>query len=225
MSQFDYEGIPRPVRWNDVWPPQAPPLSGHFAARDRALTRLLDYLAEVTWRHTGASKDGEPIEFKIRRCYMFLEQPESEIKMGFPAIAVLQNRNAPLAPTIGPPTVLEETRDRYGKDTVLVQVGELAEDVVLDCWFETRAQRRAVHAGMEGGVLHTNQGPLYLTLPRYFDRVVSFEFQAAQRFDGDSAIRNRRELQITVSMRVESVFLVLMRELDPRMMLEVAPDD
>lgn len=225
MSSFEFEGIPSAVRWNDVWPTQSPPLSGHYAARDRALTRLLDYLAEVTWRHTGTTKDGEPIEFKIRRCNMFLEQPESEIKMSFPTIAVLQNRNAPINQTIGPPTILEETRDRYGKGTVLVQVDELSEEVVLDCWFETRAQRRAIHAGMEGGVLHTNQGPLYLTLPKYFDRIVSFQFQAAQRFDGDSAIRNRRELQITVSMRMECVFLVLMNELDPRMMLLTDEDD
>lgn len=221
MSQYNFEGIPRPVQWNDVWPPQSPPLSGHFAARDRALTRLLDYLAQVTWRHTGSSKNGEPIEFQIRRCYMFLEQPEAEIELGFPAIAVMQGKNAPFAPTLGTPTILEDTHNVYGKDTVLVQVGELYEDVILDCWFDTRAQRRAVHAGMEGGVLHTNQGPLYLTLPDYFDRVVSFEYQSAQRFDGDAAVRNRRELQITLSMRMESVFLVLTRELDPRGMLEV----
>ncbi len=217
-GSYSREEILSGVRWNQVWPPQTPPGLKDNSARDYALDRLFDYLSHVVWRHTGT--EGSTVEFEIERCRMFVEQPESSVKLKFPAVAVLPNTNAPEAPWLHSPVVLEDTYDRFGEKTVLVKTAELSEDIVLDMWFETRAQRRAVQAGLEGPVLTTEMGPLYLTLPDYFDRVAVFNFVSSRRFDGDFAVKNRRELQVTINLRVECVFLVLMRDFEPHLIAE-----
>jgi hypothetical protein len=228
VSHYSFEGLVKGIAWNEVWPPQQPPGLKDFAARDYALERLFDYLATVVWRHTGRDRDGEPVEFQIERCRMFVEQPEGDIKLKFPAIAVLPNNNAPESEWLGSPIIVDDGRagiepskyDRFGEQTVLVCAAELSEDVILDMWFETRAQRRAVQAGMEGPVMTTNQGPLYLTLPGYYDRIACFTYMGSRRFDGDFAVKNRRELQVTLNLRVECVFPVLARDFDPRLLME-----
>jgi hypothetical protein len=151
---------------------------------------------------------------------MYTEQPESGVKLAFPAFAILPNNHDPDAPWLGPPCILEDTWDRFGDDSVLVQRGEFVEELILDMWFKTRAQRRAVLAGMEESVFTTQQGPLYLTLPDYFDRIAVFDYKGSRRFDGDFAVKNRREAQVRLELRVEVVFLVLMRALRARAILE-----
>lgn len=228
MSHHKFEGLVEGTAWNEVWPEQQPPGLNHLSARDYALERLFDYLATVTWRHTGRTRDSEPVEFQIQRCRMFVEQPEADITLAFPAIAVLPNNNAPEAEWLGPPVLIDDGRqgiepatyEGFGDHTVLVQTAELSEEVILDMWFETRAQRRAVQAGLETSVLNTQAGPLYLTLPDYYDRIAVFTFKGSRRFDGDFAVKNRRELQVTLNLRVECVFPVLMRDFDPHFVVE-----
>jgi hypothetical protein len=223
MAYKLFEQLLDGTAWNQVWPQQQPPNLPHKSARDYALERLFDYLAGVTWRHTGATED-ETVAFQIKRCNMFVEQPEGNIKLSFPAIGVLPGEMALLQPSLGFPVLIEEESsecDSVEANTALARIGEWYEEVMLDMWFETRSQRRAVLAGMEGPVFHPNNGVLYLTLPDYFNRIVEFRFISCRRFDGDIAVRNRREAQVKLGMRVEALHKVLVRDFEPHVGLDV----
>ena len=206
--------------WPRILPAKADIPMRVRGARDCALARLFDYLSEITWRRSGP-KGGCPIEFSIPRSSMFVEQPDSEVELTFPAIGVLPGKTIPEPPLmLGGPAVLDDTFGRYGKDSVLVDCGEVSEDVTLDVWVNKMAERRAIAFGVEGPVFRGELGSLYLPLPAYFGQVAVFTYSGCTRIDGDPVQLDRRELHVHLNLRVGCVFLVQANEFDPHVVVE-----
>jgi len=218
MAHEQWSGIPSHVAWDPTWPEVPNPGLAYAAARDHAIERLFDYLAEVEWRY-GALDGRDLNAFTIKRTSMFPEQPRKEATINLPAIGVIPSKHIQDEPWLGPPPTIEESYHVYGKDTVLVTCGEYMESLVLDVWTEYPAQRRSIIAGMESSVFHTERGPLYLTLPNYFDRVAVFTFEGTTRQEGD-APKMQRQFFAHLELRVEAVYLARMRPFAPHAMVE-----
>jgi hypothetical protein len=223
MTHERWDGIVESTRWEPTWPEAPDPGLAIRSARDHALRRLFDYLAEVEWRYAGR-KDGASESFRIKRTSMFPEQPSNEVDFDFPAIGVLPAKHTFDEPWLGPPITVEESYGVYGTDTCLVHCGELSEELTLDVWCQFAAQRRSIIAGMESSVFHTERGPLYLTLPEYYGRVACFTFEGTTRYDGEAGYKNQRQFHAHLELRVDAVFLIRGKLLTPHAFVRVDED-
>lgn len=177
-------------------------------ARHVALETLRTYLSRCNFARTGASGTDQVEVFRVPYDSIFTEQPDSIVDLPMPALTFVAGEGVHEPYGLGPPQLIEETADQYGKGLVLVALAEYVEEFNLETWSEYRAERRALVAGLlEAFTPLEETWSLRLKLPDYFDQVANFEFKSTRLVE-DLSDKNRRRSQIRVQLRVPEVALV-----------------
>lgn len=200
---------------NDVLPRRPRPPLPDRDARDYALRRLREFLSVLNYRRTAAPGE-EPIAFRIPKSNIHVYQPDDIVNLPLPGFAFVPGRGFHETYGLGPPAILESTRDVYGPGTALVRFSDYVETFTLECWAGKHAERRAMMAGVKTA-LRQNDGSyaIKLTLPEYFDQVAEFSLDESYYVDGDQVVRNRRRGHLFVGLRVVEVGLANFNELNP----------
>ncbi len=208
----------RKVLWGtpfgEVYPAREPPPQPVVDGRTVALRIFREYLTEIIYRRPDKPKlDGSanpPIEFRITPENIHIEWPDREVNLSFPAIALLAGSTPANYDQIGLTGYVEEdTRDKFGKGTVVQWMSEYQENVVLEVWANTKPERRAILAGLEWALSPTEQMyGIRFTMPDYFNELVCFTFKDRAIVDDEDAVRGRRRARITIEMRFTVVALV-----------------
>lgn len=212
-----------------IFPPAQNPASGEVDGRTHALRILRSYIAELTFRRSGdfdkaTGKRGAPVEFRIPEGDVYVEWPDNEDDLRFPSVALLATAPAIYASIGLTPRHEEETRDVYGPGTVLYWISEYTETISLEVWTSSRAERRAIKAGLEFALVPVEQMyGIRFRMPDYFDELVCFTLQGVEVIDDETAARNRRRLRMSVEMRFNMVALANYAVLTPFVGLEIGP--
>lgn len=194
-----------------------------FDARTHALRRFADFLSLVEFSRTG---DGAAIRYQIPRANIFIEQPDEVTKLRFPSLAFLGAEGNHEQWQLGPSELIEESRDVYGRDTALLDLGEYTEIFAIEAWTSHPAERRSLIAGLTTLLRMDEQSQaLTLTLPNYYNRTADFWLERSRYNDDPDVIRGRRRGAVVVGMQVQEVLLVDVRTMRPVVDIEVAAAD
>jgi hypothetical protein len=213
-----------------VYPPQQNPDPGAVDGRTSALRILKAYLCELTFRRAGevskvTGKRGEPVEFRLDPRDVHIEWPDHEDDLHFPAVVMLATGEAQYASIGLTPKAEEETRDVYAPGTVLYWMSENTETFVLEVWANTKAERRALKAGLEVALVPVEQMyGLRFRVPEYFNEMVCFTLLSSRIVDDEMAVQGRRKLQLSIEMRFNQVALVNYVEMRPVVCTEIGPE-
>lgn len=178
-------------------------------AREYALVRLGDFIAALVFRRTGDKDKKQTIPFRIPRESIHHYNPNDGTELTPPAVGLVPGKGVDDIYWLGPPRVIEESKDVYGTNTVLVDLGEYVEEFMIEIFSAKHAERRAVVAGLKDMLRSLqNTSALWLSLPDYFDRVAIFELTGSEYVEDPDTIRNRRRAFLSVTLRVQQVRLV-----------------
>ncbi len=208
------EGVP----FGTVRPPVArPPLLANDG-RMHALRRLKLFLSLLDFSRYGGA--GKPVNvFRVPIESIKTEQPDDIHKLLFPAISMLGSEGViEEDDALGPPDMIEESVDVFGRGTVLVYKGTYVERITLELWGSPRAERAALMSGVGEALTSTdNSYQTRLKLPAYFNQIATFEFLGKTYVD-DPVLdqRFRRRGHVFVQLRVPDVQLVNYRLMRPR---------
>lgn len=219
--------------FGDVAPLREVGLPPLVDGRTVALRTLKKYLGEVTfYRHggyslnaAGAKIENPPIDFRIPARDIHVEWPDSVEDLAMPSLAFLSTREAEYE-AIGMTSYVEEdTVDKYEPGTVLIWLYEFVETFSIEVWCETKAQRRAIVAGIERALCPLEyMSGVRFKMPDYYDQLVCFALQGRELVDDDFAVRNRRRARMSVEMRHNVVALVPVNPLELTASLEVGEE-
>jgi len=214
--------------WGEVFPARAnpPPLS--YDGRTVALRTLRRYLSEITFRRSGG-RDAKgnpltPIDFKIDEKEIQIGWPDYEKELVFPSLTFLHGPgDYDMIGLTG--YVEEETKDRYGRGTVVAWMSEYVETFQIEIWANKRAELRSVLAGIETSLSPTQQMyGLRFTMPDYFGQFVRFTPGKRIEFDEQDSARNRRRARLDVEMAFHVVTLVNYELVRPELRVVVDAD-
>lgn len=195
------------------FPPQGNPSPAAVDGRTACLRVLGDYLSELVFRRAGDKRPdgtrGEPIRFRIRPEDIHVEWPDHEDKMQFPSAVLLAGSSPAEYDSIGlTPTLEEATADVLERDAAVWWMSENVELVQLEVWCNTKAERRAIKAGLEEALVPLQQMyGLRFTVPDYYGQVVTFALQRSSVFDEPDGARGRRRVRFELEMRFNQVAL------------------
>lgn len=191
-----------------VQPPRAAPPLPDKDAREYALERLRDYICALEFRRTNAP--GQPaIGFQLPEASVQIQQPDDLVDLPLPGVGIVPGFGVHDTLGLGPPQVLEETRDQFAPGTALVLLGEYTERIAIEVWGSKVAERRGMMAGLKSALRASDtSSAVYLTLPDYYDMTAAFELLESQYVEGDEPARNRRRSHVFVLLRVCEVRLV-----------------
>jgi len=225
MPLFDAARLALGRLFGTVFSPQPSAPLPDFAARDYALERLRTFLSLVTFSRTGGVNEA-PIAYQLPKASIFIEQPDDPQNLHFPAIGILPGRGVHDTLGLGPADLLDETLDVYGPGTALLHQGEYTEPLTFELWGNHPAERRSLLAGLQALFrLSERSQALTLTLPDYYDRVVTFRLDESQNVDDPDIVRGRRRAQVAVEMCLPEVLLVNALTLRPALTIEdLGPD-
>ncbi len=195
--------------WGEVFPPRSNPRSLTIDGRTAALRVLREYITDLTFYRAGDKSGGPPVAFQVKPENFHIEWPDNVVDMVTPSIVVVQGANADYAVVGLDSYVEEDTVDAYAPGTVLQWQSEYTETFNLEIWASSKAERRAIIAGLEVALVPTEQ--MYgvrFRMPEYFDELVCFTLQRRRLMDTDSSARNRRIAQLEIEMRHNVVALV-----------------
>lgn len=215
--------------FGEVYPPRKNPPPPVEDGRTVALRILKKYFRELVFvRRGGKDANGveqPPIQFQIPERDIHVEWPDNPEDVHLPAIALLAEDRGEFD-AIGQTTYVdEESRDKYGPDTILIWMSEYQETFVVELWCQTKAQRRAMIAGLEVAFSPLQQmAGIRFKMPDYFDQLVCFELQNKEIVEDDLAVRNRRRARFRVLMRFNVVALVNAADFSPVLVLDESPD-
>ncbi len=216
--------------FGEVFPKREPPPPPIYDGRTAALRILKKYFSELTFYRAGGRDAGgdqkDPIPFKIPYRDIHVEWPDDEDDLHLPALAFLAQGPADYD-SIGLTNVVEEnTVGVYSSGTVLIWMSEYQEKFGIDIWAETKAQRRAIIAGLEQALSPIQQmAGIRFRMPDYYDQLVCFELQTRELFDDEQSTFVRRRARLTVEMRFNVVALVNVETLQPVVTLDVDVDE
>jgi hypothetical protein len=175
---------------------------------------MREYVCALTF--LKANQPGlPPIPFQIRRENFHIEWPDNETKLVDPSVVIMPSRAD--YDVIGMTSYLEEeTRDVYGAGTVIQWQDEYVETVNLEIRASSRAERRAIMAGLETAFTPTEQmSGVRFKMPDYFGQLVCFVLNRREIMDDDASAKNRRRAQLEIQMRFNVVALVNYVSLQP----------
>lgn len=108
--------------------------------------------------------------------------------------------------------LMKETRDVFGKGTILRYLGVFEVPLILTTWAAHKDQRRGLEARIAqvlAAERSDDRGGRRVVVPEYFGRQVRFQLTSIARPDTDAtAIENRWELDVNVIAEMEHVELV-----------------
>ena len=208
-----------------VYPPRPAPLPLPIDGRTFALRTLAQYIAAMTFYRAG-DKGGPPIAFTIPMKNFFIEEPDVKQSMPFPSISVVHD-TANYA-VIGLVSYVEEdSLDVFGRGTVVQWMSEYIEDIQLEVWCNTKAERRAILSCLETNMSPTEQqSGIRFRMPDYFNQLVCFELNTRKLIDTPDASKGRRSATVGIKMRFNVVRLVNAITMTPTVVtqLDVAAD-
>jgi len=198
---------------------EEPLLMAYPQARHESVTRLFDYIAQLTF-FRGGGVGQPPIPFQINRRAMYTEWPDAEVELELPCIALIPGRGA-YEPTALTPWVDERTRDVFGNGTVVQALGtDYSELFQLEIWAATRGERRALVRGLDMAMSPSEDSfGLKLKVPNLYDEIVYFTPMSSTIVDDQDSARNRRKARIEVQLRVPLARLITYTELDARVIV------
>jgi hypothetical protein len=195
-----------------------------LTARAHALRRLQELLTHLVFRRPDAMP-GKTRGFALKANRIQVEYPTSEKQILLPSIAFVPARGQHDYP-LGPPEVVEETKDVYGKGTALLHQGDWVELFGV----EIIASQPPIREGIKAGLIalfraHERSSAVRLSLPAYYDRVASFALDESENFDDAEVILGRRRAELYVELQVPEVLLVEATTLKPMAeLVELGPD-
>lgn len=182
--------------------------------RDHALLALQNFFSKVVCYRTA--ENSRLIPFRIPKSRIFIEQPDDIEGLRFPSISIIPARGARTEYGLGGPKPIEKTLDKFGKGTVLVQLAEYTEDLVVEVWGSKAPERRSVSAALTRAMrMDQTSYAIRLELPTYFGSIAQFSLGGSTRIDDSDVVRNRRREHLYVNMRVEELALVAANSLKP----------
>ena len=190
-----------------VWPPRAEEPTPAVDARTHALRRFRQFLSLLRFNRTD--QGSHVIPFQVPIANILIEQPDDPKVLKFPSIAILPGvgQNEPVG--LGPPKVIEETADVFGLGTALVLESEYSETLTVEVWASTRAERRALVAGISVALRAVEDSySTRIKLPEYFDQVAEFWLDETRYIDDPDVVRGRRRAHLMVGLRVPEVYLI-----------------
>lgn len=203
------------------FPPRPPQPLPTEDGRTIALRLFGDFLATLQFRRSGG-KDKSPIEFKIPRKDIHIEQPDHVEDMKFPSIAFVPGRGVFASFGLGPPQIKDDTIDKFAPGTALLESAEYNERFTLEVWGSKRGERRAVMAGIEAAMLRQESSySLILLLKDLFDTTAEFSIEERENIDDPDVVRNRRRGHFYVDLSVCVVQLVNIVTMRPFVVTEV----
>jgi hypothetical protein len=216
--------------FGSTYPPRQPPPPPVYDGRTAALSILRKYIEELTfYRPGGKDPNGvacPPIEFQIPKNHIHVEWPDDEVELGLPSISFLSQGPANYDGIGLTCHVDEKTKDVYSPGTVLTWLSEYQEDVLLEVWAETKAQRRAIVLGLEVALSPLEyMAGLRFVMPDYYGQLATFALQTRELIDDDGSTKLRRKARLVVNLRFHVVALVAVEEIDPRVELSVDVDE
>ena len=190
-----------------IYPAKAAPAPLSVDGRTVALETLAQYIAALTFYRPGA--EGQPpIPFNIPTTSFFIEQPDAKTSMPFPSISVVHDTaNYDVIGLVS--YVEEDSLDVYGKGTVVQWMSEYIEDIQLEIWVNTKAERRAILGGIETSMSPTEQqSGVRFHMPDYYDQLVCFELNNRKLVDNPESAKGRRSATLGIKMRFNIVKLI-----------------
>lgn len=201
----------------DVYPRRDDPSVETTDGRTYALRVLRAYFEELTfWRSGGVGKP--PVSFTLKpqavgsgdvKPRVFIEEAGTQEDLVLPCCVIS-------APTPGDhvvcalqPYVMDDTRDVYGRGTVLQNLGtDYRETLQLELLAGERAERRALIRGLRRALQpHEDRASLRLRMTGYYDRVASFTLLNSQIVETEVSL-GRRKAVLSVELRFTEVELV-----------------
>jgi len=217
--------------FGETFPARANPPPVGEDGRTPALRILRRYFSELVFARRGerdpdTGKVGSPVRFQIPEKNIFIEFPDNPDKVAFPALVFLSTDEAEYD-SIGLTAYVEEaTRDVYAPGTVIQWQYEFVEEFAVEVWASSRAERRAVLAGVETALVPTElMYGVRFTMPEYYNELVCFTAVKRLLADDDNAARNRRTARVVVQMRFNVVSLINYSLLDVRFKTNVNVDE
>jgi len=203
------------TRWGSVFPPRPAIPIAAVDGRTAVLERFADYLHCIVFRKLNPP--GPPEDYQIPRERFLVEYPDDDVQpMKFPTIVFEPGRYT-LDPKGLTPAADEGSRDEHGPGTVLVCSDEYVERVVLVIWASTRAQRRAILAGVEWACHPVEEmAGVRLRVPAYYGQTAHFLALEGQNIDDEDSGRRRRRTEMVFEMRFDLVTLRRVVEIAPR---------
>lgn len=215
--------------YGQVYPPRPAPPPLAYDGRTVALRTLARYIASITFYRPGDVECGEPdrpIPFSIPEKHFFIEMPDDAQTMPFPSIAVVNDiANYDVIGLVS--YVEEDSLGAYGRGTVVQWMSEYVEDIQLEVWCNTKAERRAMLGGLETVFSPTEQqSGLRFRMPDYYGQLVCFELNNRKVVDEPDSQRHRRRATLGMKMRFNIVRLINATTMTPVVAtaLDVAAD-
>ncbi len=198
-------------------------------ARAIGIARLLEFFARLRFtRYVGPGLEPQP--YNIPKESLLDEQPPDIVKLLMPAISVLPTIGTTSSGGLGPATIDDDTIDKFGPGTALLDKGTYTEILNLEVWASSKIERRSIVAGVTAALTCSEDSyGMRLTLPDYFGLIADYTLQesggSSQYVDDPDVIRNRRRAMIFVEMRVPVAQLVRATRMKPRIQVDaIAPN-
>lgn len=207
--------------FGEVSPPRVDPIQPAHDARTAALKVLKLYLSELTFYRAG-DIGGAPIPFQVPPDHIKTEPVDSVDDAQMPAITFVPGDGTSEALGLG--AYLEETsKDVYAPGTAVQWQSEYAETFTIEIVCATRAQRRAVVAGVVRAMSPTEfMYGIRFRMPDYFDQLVVFVInRRSLSRDYGSSMKRRHIAEIQVEMKLTEVSLQNVVEVQPRVDVDV----
>lgn len=183
--------------------------------RTAALRSFRRFVNDVTFYRAGP-KNGPPIDFKVPKDSFLIEWPDREVDLQFPACVVVPGNGAYEDLGIGGSFLIEKTRDVFGKGTVLQMQSQYIETFQLAVLGTSRAERRALRAGIESLLFPSETASgLKLKMPTFYNQIGTFLLSTSQVQDDEDSAKGRRVMTFGIELRFTSVVLVTYADLLP----------
>lgn len=214
----------RKVLWNrpfgTVFPQRPNPAPLAEDGRTVALKTLRKYFADLTFYRPGGRDERSgarlpAIPFQVPAERIHVEWPDDEVNLQLPSIAMLATQPADYE-AIGMTVYIDESsRDRFGKGTVVIWLGEYVEELAVELWSDTKAHRRGMLVGIEQALSpYELMAGIRFLMPDYYDQLCCFELLTREVVDDEEAVRIRRKARFVVRLRFNCVAVVNVEEID-----------
>lgn len=199
--------------FGEVYPqrPNPPPLA--VDGRTAALRILRQYFSELIFQRAmgvdpATDKDLPPKQFRFPINDIHISWPDYEKALVFPSIVMLAGTGN--FEPLGLGTYWnEETRDKYGKGTIVQYQADYVEEFTVEIWAAKRPELRAILAGIQVALSPTEtMYGIRFRVPEYFDQLVCFTPGSSTIVEESPDAQNRRKARITIEMRMNQVALV-----------------
>lgn len=180
--------------------------------RTLALEQLKAFLLLITFRRTVAAGQEEGQPFRLKASQIHVEAPDdagSGTDADLPTIAFIGGTGSHVQDDLGGVNFFEETYGIAGPGTAVARLGEYVEPFILEIVAASKADRRALVAGLQRVFRLINESnSLYLKLPQLFDTVANFDLTSSiPVLDEVYADQNRRKAQLFITLTVPDVYL------------------